>query len=281
MNIFLFLYFSFLSFIGLAQIDETQANTLNEAFGKNYDVATWNAPLILHLDCLPEQQFPAEFKEIPHLIAIDLMPQHFSSSTADTKDLKETLLKNERRLKKAPKFAADNNVELEQFKVWLNGYEYSVIKPIGCGCEGRVYKIIQTATEKRFALKVYTGPGRPFLHKTDANKRGVWKSEKLIERDLLVLAMARASQPYLAMPLLVNIKNSYVIYPLLTPYINHLNNHNEELEQFRQKKLDPSLDQDGLTLGDHKPENHMLSDDHNGTSEIIRIDLGSLKKKHN
>ncbi len=278
MNIFFIFTFSFLSFVCLAQIDETQASTLNEAFGKDYDPATWNAPLILHLDCLPEQQFPAEFKEIPQLLAIDLMPKHPFYSAEDTKDIKNILSKNERCLR-ARKPGLDNNVELEELKVWLNGYEYSVKAFLGCGCDGRVYEIMQTATEKRFALKVYTGPGRFSLKKTAGNKKEFPKEAKPIQSDVLVLAMARASHPYLAMPLLVNIKNSYVIYPLLKRYINHLNNHNNELEQFCREKLNPSLDQDGLTLGDVKPDNYMLSYDNEGTYKILRIDFGTLKEK--
>lgn len=273
MNAFLFLTISFFSFVCSGQIDEAQANILNQALGKDYDVAKWNTPLILHFDRLPEQQFPAEFNEIPDLIAVDLMPQYFSSNNEDTQNLTGILLEWRSRIRKAQKSAPDRKVELEKLKVWLNGYEYSVIKPIGSGCQGQVYEILQTATETRFALKVYTGQGGVVLQRTPGSGKKVWTAIKSIKSDLLALARVRASQPYLVKPLVVNVKNSYVIYPLL----KLCDLDTQELEQFRKTKLEPSLEQDGLSLGDSKPDNYMLSYE---SSEIVRIDLGSLKKRN-
>jgi hypothetical protein len=251
-----FLLFLFSS-ICYAVVTESEALILNDYFDKDLSVAEWNTDLTLRLTKLPDTVFPEEFKNIPKLTCVNLIHTELSHNCIDT-NLREkeidSKIKNFLELKK-------ENLESEPVILCLDGQEYSLYGKLGAGCEGDVYSIRQNSTGKTFALKIY-------------NRR------KKIKGDLLVLERARCSLSHLAMPLLVNLSQSYTVFPLLGKMSNFvLDKHMQQskVSEFEKESLKPSLEKDGLMIGDSKPDNCMVDPDN---QNLLRIDFGSLKIKN-
>lgn len=259
-------YYLFLlsfSFLAYADVNDFEAAILNNFFGKNFEIFEWNNELTLSLETLPPQQFPEEFKKIPRLIAVDLMhPERpYTCENSNLRLMADEIKKrfNSNNLKKHQKLG----LNIRPFDLCLGGQQYSISKRLGRGCEGDVYQIKQKLTGKEFALKIY--------------KSIIITGKKNIENDLLVFKKARASLSYLAVPLLIHLDESYAVFPLLNPIGYHEVDPAQQILKVSdfQKTLNQYLDEDGLEIGDSKPNNCMVDSENN----LIRIDFGSLKLK--
>lgn len=244
-----------------AAVTDQEAAILNAAFGKTFTASTWNAPLTLHLASLPHDPFPRDFDAIPHLVSVDFLHSETERASCidtdvqskDTLALIHAFIKSQRE-----RFFRETPHELKEPKLCLNGEEYALTESISLAghAEGAVYGITAVSSRQKFALKIYYTP---------APQAG----------DILALKKARKSEPLLCMPLVVNIKYHYTIFPLLPTPIPR--SGADAIMSDVDHQLRPLLKADGLALGDNLNTGNYMKDAH---GKLKRIDFGALRELH-
>lgn len=205
MKIVLYCFLVFALFVDAVMADvisTSDVSDLNNVFNKTYNAAEWTYLERLHLDALPEKQFPEAFEKLRVRI-VDLLPaeefnncreQEFTRGFQSRKDVSQTL-------------------SLSPSVICLSGRYFTVEKHLNNGSTVVVNRIKDEYGNK-FVLKRW-------------NRHGGTEAAG----SLLVLKRARKSASRINMPKLVNLIENYSIEPEMQGGL--VEAHSAEYKQFQ------------------------------------------------